>query len=424
MKLASVLAAAALLAAVLSGGSGQGGAAYAQSGGSIAGWVFYDANENGQHEANEPGLEGWYLTLARVSRPDFSEPVGDPTRTDWNGSYRFSDVEAADYLVFMGPMPTPGPQPAPGSDLKHRVTLESGQSAEEVNFRIALPEATPAPVSGGAIEGYVFIDADGDGAMGDEEYGLTGVSLTLLDQDTWAETGIDGRYSFGGLLLGTYRVRLNLVDAPEGIWLATSPVFDPRTGITREVVLARGDRASSVSFAIRRLEGTGIIAGTVFEDSNRNGVRDSGEEGVEPARVALEGVDFLIRDPSRADIDPDGRYEFTRLPAGSYRVFGIAPEVLGLSVQTAGPAGPITLAEGERLDGVDFGFARLRPGSMSGPDMGAPATSSSDADPPDSSSDFAFRSWQIAAAVGSAVAMGGALGAVLTVRRRRARRAG
>jgi hypothetical protein len=311
------------------------------------------------------------LTLDRVTAPDFSEPVDmDMASTNWNGSYRFSDVEPGIYLVNLGPLPPQGPQPEPGTELNARLILEAGQSFEEVNFRIALPEATPTPppASGGMIEGYVFIDADGDGVMDDGEYPLVGLSLTITGQGAWVETGADGRYSFAGLPAGTYRVGLSLMDAPTGIWLAVSPAPDLRTGIEREVELAAGETETNVNFAVRRLEGTGIIAGTVFEDSNRNGVRDTGETGVAKPYVRLEGVDFVIRDPSGpnlAEVTSGGRYQFTGLPAGSYRVYGTAPR-LGLAPYTGGPEGSIALAEGEMRDGVDFGFARLQPGSISG----------------------------------------------------------
>jgi len=219
MKLVWVvgLLATAALAAGLLRADRLANLASAESPGSIAGFVFYDLNENGLRDRCEPGLERSYLTLAKVTGPEVSEPV-EVAATAWDGSYSFSDVEPGDYLVVLGPVPPVGPHgapslPAPGAALMHRLTLEAGQSIKEVNFRIALPKATaaPPPPTGARIEGYVFFDTDGDGVPDEGECRLKGWSLTLLGEDMGAETGVDGGYSFGGLSAGAYRVRLSLV---------------------------------------------------------------------------------------------------------------------------------------------------------------------------------------------------------------------
>lgn len=431
VKLAGVLGASALVAVLLAWG-GPGGPALAQGSGSIAGYIFYDANQNGRQEPNEPGLEGWYLTLAKVVSLDFNEPL-DFARTDWDGNYRFSNVEPGNYLVVIGPMPPTyaNPQPAPGAELQNRVTLEAGQGVEEVNFRIALPGPTPAPPAAGAsIEGYVFVDADGDAAMGEDEYRLFRWSLTLLTpagEGVVVETGVDGRYSFSGLLPGTYRVRLNVGEVggvQEGnvVWLFTFPDLYPGADVVREVVLAEGQAVSDASFGLRRLEGTGVIAGHVFEDANRNGVRDPGEPELYSGYVRLERIDPATGGFLPTYVGSDG-YLFQGLPPGAYHLSTGAPE-LGESVQTVGPEGLIAMGEGEMRDGVDFGFARVLPASTPAQDVEDREGSPSEAGGASSSSDSALRWWQIAAAIVFAAATGGVLGAVFTARWRRARRPG
>lgn len=434
--MASVLALAVALSGALVAKTDGGGPApvHARGGGSIAGYIFYDANENRRHEPNEPGLEAWYLTLAKVASAGFNEPVGIE-RTAWDGSYRFSNVEPGNYVLFLGPMPPTyaSPQPAPGTQLENRVTLEAGQSVGEVNFRIALPEATPAPPTAGAsIEGYVFIDADANAAMSDEEYRLYRWSLTLLTpggQAALVETGVDGHYSFSGLLPGTYRVRLNVgevggVQLGNAVWLFTFPDPYPGTDVVREVVLREGQTVSGASFGLRRLEGAGVIAGHLFEDVNRDGVRDPDEQELYSGYVRLERIDPSSWGFLPTYVGSDG-YLFQGLPAGAYRLTAAAPE-LDLYVRTAGPEGLVHLGEGQMVDGLDFGFARVLSVTPTPPagDIERREGSPSAADPADSSSGSALRWWQIAAAAGFSAAIGGVLGAVFTARRRRGRRPG
>jgi hypothetical protein len=110
----------------------------------------------------------------------------------------------------------------------------------------------------------------------------------------------------------------------------------------------------------------GIICGTVFEDSNNNGIQDAGEGGIEGAVVTSS------YDPtSPIATGPDGTYEFV-VPPGDYTItvqippgtqtsptnVGTddtvdsdgAPDGLGNSTTTA------TLVSGTFTSDVDFGF--------------------------------------------------------------------
>ncbi|KAB8317623.1 hypothetical protein SD81_020330 [Tolypothrix campylonemoides VB511288] len=112
--------------------------------------------------------------------------------------------------------------------------------------------------------------------------------------------------------------------------------------------------------------GTSTIGDTVYNDTNGNGVQDAGEPGIGDRTISLTGAgpDGVFGTPDditrTATTDTTGRYSIPNLPAGSYRVTVTNPPD-GLS-PTQTPPATITLATGQNLDTVDFGFAQ--PGTI------------------------------------------------------------
>ena len=70
----------------------------------------------------------------------------------------------------------------------------------------------------------------------------------------------------------------------------------------------------------------GEISGIVFVDTNNNGVRDPGEDGIEGVQITLEGTD-TYGDPVSIVVttDTNGQYLFTDLNAGIYRLIEQQP---------------------------------------------------------------------------------------------------
>jgi hypothetical protein len=69
------------------------------------------------------------------------------------------------------------------------------------------------------------------------------------------------------------------------------------------------------------------VSGTVFRDTNGNGVRDSGEPGVASAMAYLDANNSGVRDPDEltALSSSTGAWSMTRLPAGQFTIRQVLP---------------------------------------------------------------------------------------------------
>jgi serine protease len=107
--------------------------------------------------------------------------------------------------------------------------------------------------------------------------------------------------------------------------------------------------------------GSSVIAGSVFFDADRNGVRAPSESG-------LSGVTVILADAggteiSRTTTSASGYYNFMSLAAGTYRLSKVQPENVSGAAATPGTAGgsggvntvtAITLAANAYASGYDF----------------------------------------------------------------------
>ncbi len=101
---------------------------------------------------------------------------------------------------------------------------------------------------------------------------------------------------------------------------------------------------------------TAVVSGVAWRDDNTNRQRDPGES-------LMSGVTVILRDSTHLELDRrvtigDGSYEFADLAQGSYLLTKEDPVGYGSTWPTAG-AYAFYLAGGQRLTGLDFGFAPL-----------------------------------------------------------------
>lgn len=115
------------------------------------------------------------------------------------------------------------------------------------------------------------------------------------------------------------------------------------------------------------------ISGAIFEDANRNGIRDEGENGISGVPIRLESIDAgFVRHIESTDQDIDqngsidpaaesGRFSFGQLPPGNYRI-----RFAGDDSEWVATTSPIELGlnEGESAEIDALGVSRILGGNI------------------------------------------------------------
>ena len=156
-------------------------------------------------------------------------------------------------------------------------------------------DMTTVQRNAGFVEGYAFIDSDGDGIFDDGENGLAGVTITLTEAlAPVATTDANGYYKFQ-------------VELPDLVWVEsglltgffrTTPGAIPLNNIFQ--------LTQRVDFGYAQIAGAqfGTIFGLVFEDANYNGFLDSGENG-------LFGVNITSAEATTTTVQTHDQGQFT-----------------------------------------------------------------------------------------------------------------
>ncbi len=333
--------------------------------GSIRGSVWNDVNRDGVRNAllsgafSDPGLAGWtvFLDMNRSGAFDSGEPTA---LTDASGAYVFPDLQIGDYDV-IEIVPT-GWETAPTFGDNYTATVFSGAETvahDFANFNLST-------LVSGSVSGTVWNDLNANGLLDTTpttEPGLGGRVVFadanangILDAtDPQATTKTDGTYTISGIAPGT----INIYDVIPTGWHATSPV----TGI-RSLVLKNGENVTGVNYGNAEPKNS-TIRGTVFADTNKNGVRDAGEHGLAGITVyvdlnnngVLDTTDLqtvttadLYYTPS---VNEAGSYSFAHLASGTYAVRQVIPTELNSTPSTQFEHS-VTMLASENHSGVDF----------------------------------------------------------------------
>ncbi len=216
--------------------------------------------------------------------------------------------------------------------------------------------------TGGSIDGLVWLDTTINGFVDYGEPGLSNIRVWLEQNNnglvyTETLTGTDGKYIFTGLPAGTYKVHVDETTLPAGLTITINNVNPSASkAITSQEVF------SNVNFGYKNSSVSAIIGNYVWSDANSNGLQDPGEAG-------LNGVTMqLLTSPGNVLVattttNAFGTYLFTGVAPGTYIVKADTGNILtGYTVTTGNQSvgsktgGPITVASGDSIMYMDFGF--------------------------------------------------------------------
>jgi len=347
------------------------------AGGAIVGTVWNDLNDNGTRdvdassgEFSEPGLANWtiYLDMDDSGTQEPSEPS---TLTDENGNYSFTNLPPDQYKVT---------EVVP-ADWEVAKGFDSQQDADVLALAQTTLDFANFSSVNGSLQGTIWHDTNIDGIRNTDpvsgeftEPGLADWTVFLdvnnnqsLDAlEPSALTDASGSYVFVSVPAGNY----SLMEVLPSGW-EVSPEFDVQQNVTIEA----GENTVAEDFANFTIE-NGSLRGIVWNDVNRNGMRDKSllgvftEPGLENWTVYLD----LDRDGAQDPLEPatvtdiHGGYSFLDLQVGEYKVREVLPT--GWEVApTFSDSESVTVFSGtESLvpDFANFNLATLLPGSVSG----------------------------------------------------------
>ena len=347
----------------------------------IGDYVWYDSNNDGVQNVDEPGIGNvdlnLYLDSNNNGTPEPGELVGT-TSTGADGGYIFTNLPAGNYIVDVvnatvptGYVLTVGPQSE--TDPTPVIPLTAGEFYQDADFGYYQPPTQP---NGAMIGDSVWYDYDADGVRDPGEPGIPGVTVTVTDSNNITYTDITDQN-------GNY-----LISVPTGPTLSYTvqptaglPIgFTATTPVPQSVPpLQPGDQYLDADFGYDSNTLLGTIGNQVWEDTTPDGIFGAGEVGIPGVSVdlwrnpdgsaTLNGDEYII---ATTTTDENGQYTFQGLPAASYFVmvsdtanvlddYAPSPVTFAPSLvdnRNRAQPYPVTLAAGGNNITADFGYVQ------------------------------------------------------------------
>ncbi|HBC7328207.1 TPA: carboxypeptidase regulatory-like domain-containing protein, partial [Staphylococcus aureus] len=283
----------------------------------IGNYVWEDTNKNGVQELGEKGVGNVTVT---VFDNNTNTKVGEAV-TKEDGSYLIPNLPNGDYRVEFSNLPkgyevTPSKQgnneELDSNGLSSVITV-NGKDNLSADLGIYKPKYN--------LGDYVWEDTNKNGIQDQDEKGISGVTVTLKDENgnvlKTVTTDADGKYKFTDLDNGNYKVEFT---TPEGYTPTTvtsgSDIEKDSNGLTTTGVINGADNMTLDSGFYKTPKYN--LGNYVWEDTNKDGKQDSTEKGISGITVTLKNENGEVLQTTKTD--KDGKYQFTGLENGTYKV--------------------------------------------------------------------------------------------------------
>jgi hypothetical protein len=225
------------------------------------------------------------------------------------------------------------------------------------NFTFAKGAIPPPPVPQfGSLSGFCFNDTNVNGLY-DAGEAMTSGKTVYLDTNNNGKldagersmvTDGSGNFSFANLIAGTYHVRRVF---PSGYTYSTAAI---------DITLGDGQIATNLAIGSKTTSatplppsGAGTISGFCFNDTNKKGGFDTGEQKTSGKTVFLDTNNNGKLDAGEKSMvtNSTGAFSFTNLAAGTYHVRRVFPS--GYTYSTA--LADLILSAGQTFSNVAIG---------------------------------------------------------------------
>lgn len=234
-------------------------------------------------QGSQAGFGGLSVEMRPVNAGDDEEPL--VVMTDGMGRFGFTRILPGEYEIAADVPQGYLCKGAEDGRFVRNVVLEAGSS--HVFDPLLIQRAS-------GVSGFVMIDDDGDGVIGENAAALEGVGVALVRMEdghtsTYArtETDADGAYAFDGVEAGTYSVLFEL----NGEWAFTrygedSSVYGAvsQSGSTRSMTIEPGQDVTGVNAGVTI---PARMTVSVFKDTQFDGQKGAYEEMLEGVSISL-----------------------------------------------------------------------------------------------------------------------------------------
>jgi len=428
------LLALALTMAALAAAVGQPGRASADGPGYVTGIVYQDKDMDGERDETDPPLAWQKVELSTYNG---DEPRTAISKSD--GSYRFDGIQrGVGYQLNL--------------EVDDRILCRTdpgeggwGLSATDRPFFDGIDFGAVRKGSG-RISGVIFNDENENGRRDEGEPPLAGwgVQAGNLDVDrsiycpVEVTSDADGSFRIDDLPPFAYSFYVWWSSGPEPVrgayWQPWEVNYvrssDPTSAAPDDikypkVTLSAGEDVGPVEMGVHFPAGTAAITGKIFQDGDRDGVRDEGEPGVvnTPNIWLWRQVDGRLLRIEHLSYrgDADGNFLVVGLPGGTYYLAADYRWQVTSPTNSSGyPYNWVEVAEGELATGVNFGYA-AQSSEVPAPETptpSPPATATPALRAPDTGSGDTGSNDLATFAVGLAALSAGALAGAIALRRR------